>query len=150
MNSVKNFKFADLTKEGPKGAIVSPDFQSIDFYCVRPIIVQPSEIQKIQPGVACEVLPGYVLQISTYPQLAEQASEIFPALIVIDHTNSGELFLAVRNHGRNPLNLMPGTPIARGHLVHLTEFDIEDFDLHQSEPETSRPQKKKPFSFEVK
>jgi len=152
MNSDTNLKLADLTKEGPKGLTVSPDLDRVVFHCVKPAIIQPSEIQKVKIDVACEVPHGYVLQISTYPKLAEQAAEVFPALTAIDSSHEGELMLAVRNHGRNPLNLMPATPVAVGHLVKIELLNIEGFEYSAPKLEraTSRPQKKNPFNFEVK
>jgi len=152
MNSQTTLKLADLTKEGPKGATVSRDRDYVTFNCVKPTMVQPSEIQRVKLGVACDVPFGYVLQISTYPALADKAAEVFPALTVIDHTHEGELLLAVRNHGRDPLNLMPGTPVAVGRLVKPETFDVEGFEYEAPKLErpTSRPQKKNPFNFEVK
>ena len=147
-----NLRFADLTKEGFKGITVAESLQHVTFRNLKPVMVQPSEIQRVQIGVACEIPAGYVLQISTYPKLAEQAAELFPALTQVDHTHEGELLLAVRNHGRNPLNLMPGTPIARGHLVKVEPLELEEFDfeVRKAEVPKSKPQKKNPFSFEVR
>lgn len=152
MTSQTILKLADLTKEGPKGVTVSSDRDYVTFNCITPTIIQPSEIQRVKLGVACDVPFGYVLQISTYPALADKASEVFPALTVIDHKHEGELLLAVRNHGRDPLNLMPGTPIAVGRLVKPETFDVEGFEYEAPKLErtTSRPQKKNPFNFEVK
>lgn len=152
MSSRTTLKLADLTKGGHKGLTISADSDHIILHCVKPIIVQPSEIQKIRIDVGCEVPYGHVLQISTYPKLAEQAAEIFPALTVIDNNYEGELTLAVRNHGRNPLNLMPGTPIAVGHVIKIELLNIEGFEYSSPKPEqsASKPQKKNPFNFEVK
>lgn len=152
MNSQTTLKLANLTKEGPPRIMVSPELDYVTFRCVQPAIIQPSEIQKVKLGIACEIPFGYFLQISTYPQLAEQASEIFPALTVIDHNHEGELVLAVRNHGRDPLNLMPETPVAIGRMVKLELLNVEGFEYEASKPEPrqSKPQKKNPFSFEVK
>ena len=151
MNSYTTLKLADLTKGGPKGVTVSPDLDCVTFRCVKPTIIQPSEIQKVSIGVACEIPFGCVLQISTYPKLSEQAAEVFPALTVIDHNHEGELMLAVRNHGRNPLNLMPETPVAVGRIVKVEVLNVEGFEYSapKAQPK-SKPQKKNPFSFEVK
>jgi len=152
MNSQINLKLADLTKEGPKGVTISPDLDYVTFHCIKHVTVQPSEIQRVELGIACEVPFGYVLQINTYPKLAEQAAELFPALIVLDSTYTDELFLAVRNQGRNPLNLMPGTAVAIGRIVKIETLNIEGFDYETLKPKPlqSKPQKKNPFSFEVR
>jgi dUTPase len=149
---MKNLKLADLTKEGPKGAIIGSDLDYVTFHCIKHVTVQPSEIQRVELGLACEVPIGYVLQVSTYPKLVDQASEVFPALTVVDSTHRGELILAVRNHGRNPLSLMPGTAVAIGRIVKTEQLDIEGFEYEapKLEPRQSKPQKKNPFSFEVK
>ena len=147
-----NIRFANLTKEGSKGVIADSDGAYVTFNCIRAITVQPSEIQRVKIGVACEIPSGYVLQISTYPQLAEKAVEIFPSLTVMDSTHEGELVLAILNHGRNPLHIMVEDPIAKGHLLKTEQLEIEDFEYEVSRPEAdkSRPQKKNPISFEVK
>lgn len=152
MTSQTNFKLSNLNKEGPEGAVVSADATHVTFLSVKPLVIQPSEIQRVQIGVACETPPGCVLHISTCPKLAAQAAEVFPALIVVDHTHSGELIIPVRNNGRNPFNLMPGTSIAKGHLVKVETLNVEGFEYvaPKPEPQQSRPQKKNPFSFEVK
>lgn len=152
MNSHITLKLADLTKEGPKGVTVSPNLDYIVLNSIKHVTVQSSEIQRVEIGVACEVPFGYVLQITTYPKLAEQASEVFPALKVVDSTHRGELILAVRNQGRNPINLMPGTPIAIARIIKAELVNVESFDYEVEKPEPlqSRPQKKNPFSFEVK
>lgn len=147
-----NLRLADLTKEGFKGVTVAESLGHVTFRNVKPVTVQPSEIQRVQIGVACEVPPGYVLQVSTHPKLAAQAAEVFPALTVIDHTHEGELVLAVRNHGRNPLNLMPESVIGKGHLVKVEQLTVEGFEYEvpKAEANRSQPQRKNPFSFEVK
>ncbi len=147
-----NLRFANLTKEGPKGVTIGKDETHVTFNCVKPVTVQPSEIQRIKIGIACEIPFGHVLQISTYPQLADKAVELFPALTVIDSTYRGELVLAIRNHGRNPFNFMIGYPAAIGHLIKIEQLEIEDFEYEAptSEARQSRPQKKNPISFEVK
>lgn len=152
MNEQTTLKFANLTKDSPPRVIISPDLDYVTFRCAQPTIIQSSEIQKVKIGIACEIPFGCFLQISTYPQLAEQAAELFPALTVIDHTHEGELVLAVRNHGRGPLNLMPETPVAIGRMVKLELLKVEGFEYEASKPESrqSQPQKKNPFSFEVK
>jgi len=152
MNSHTNLKLADLTKEGPKGVTIAEDLTAVTFRCIKHVTVQPSEIQRVDLGVACEIPFGYVLQVSTYPKLADQAAEVFPALTVVDHTHKGELVIAVRNQGRNPLNLMPETPVAVGRVVKVELLEIEGFDYEAPKPQSrqSKPQKKNPFSFEVK
>lgn len=152
MNSHTNLKLATLTKEGPKGVTVAEDLTNVTFRCIKHVTVQPSEIQRVQLGIACEIPFGYVLQVSTYPKLADQAAEVFPALTVVDHTHKGELFVAVRNQGRNPLSLMPETPVAVGRVVKIELLNVEGFEYEapKSDPVQSRPQKKNPYSFEVK
>lgn len=144
-------RFASLNKDGPKGLTVSPELDSVTFYCTKPAVIQSSEIQKVQTGLVCEIPQGCVLNISTYPKLIEQASEVFPNLLVIDHKHEGELLIPVRNSGRSPLNLMPGTAIAVGHVIKIEQLELEGFEYEAPKVQPkSKPQKKNPFSFEVK
>lgn len=147
-----NLRIADLANGGFKGITVAESLQHVTLRTINHVTIQPSEIQKVKIGIVCEVPQGYVLQINTVSSLSEKAGELFPAFVVIDSTYEGGLILAVRNSGRDPLNLMPGTPVGRGHLVKIEQLEIEEFEyqsLTKDLPKT-KPQKKKPISFEVK
>lgn len=147
-----NLRFAYLTKGGSKGITTNPNSGYITFNCIKPLTVQPSEIQRIITGIACEVPSGHVLQINTCPQLADKAIEVFPALTVINSFHRGELVLAVKNNGRNPFNFMIGNPVAQGYLIKIEQLEIENFEYETSKTEGqhSRPQKKNAVSFEIK
>lgn len=144
-------ELANLNKEGYKGAVVSDNVLTLQ--CIRPTIIQPSEILKIQTEIVLQVPQGYILNISTHPDLYEKAGELFPALVVLDSLHLGEVVLLIRNSGRNPLNLMPGDFIAQGHVTQMEEIDCQELEWHgparKSLPQTG-PQKRDPFHFEVK
>lgn len=143
--------FANLNKDGLSGATV--EGSALIFQCVKPMIIQPTEIQKVHVGVELRIPEGFVFNISTHPRLIDRAGEVFPALLTLDSTHVGEVVIPVRNNGRNTLNLIAGTSLARGYLSH-----VEELELLQIEPETvvaeplprTQPQRKNPFTFEVK
>jgi dUTPase len=143
--------FANLNKDGLSGATV--DGNTLLFQCVKPLIIQPAEIQKVHVGVELRIPEGFVLNISTHPKLADRAGEVFPALTTLDHTHTGQVVIPVRNNGRNPLNLMVGMVLARGHVVRTEELEFteEAPTAAPTEPlPRTQPQRKNPFNFEVK
>ena len=130
------------------------DDDILTFTCVLPIVIQSGEIQKVKIGTIIEVEKGYVLNISTAIGLAEKAGEIFPAYITLDHTYSGELFLPVRNNGRNQLNLMQGIAIAQGYISKVQKIEpyvLDALSIAESTRTKTTPQKKNTnFKFEVR
>lgn len=143
--------FANLNKDGLSGATV--DGNALIFSCVKPLIIQPAEIQKVQVGVELRIPEGFVLNISTHPKLIDKAGEVFPALITLDHTHPGEVLIPVRNNGRNQLSLTPGMVLARGYLTRIEELELDTVAPRSKsldELPRTQPQKKNPFSFEVK
>lgn len=133
---------------------VAVNDDSLTFACLMPIVIQSTEIQKVRMGIGLQIHKGCVLSISTHSALIDRAAEVFPALISLDHTHGGELFIPVRNNGRNPLNLLPGQPVANGHLSKIQKIETHEFEL-DTKPEKSKsktkPQKKNPnIQFEVR
>jgi dUTPase len=121
----------------------------------RPSIIQPSEIMKVQTDSFVRVPVGYTLNISTAPELAERAGEIFPGLIVVDsYYGTKSLEVPVRNGGRNPLNLMPGQVVAIGYVTGVSPIEVEEFlpDLGNSKSaKKTGPSRKNPdFKFEIR
>ncbi len=139
---------AKLNKEGSSGLNVENNI--LEFSCIKPIIVQPSEIQKIQLACILNIPKGYILNISTSSVLYEKAGEIFPALLTLDHSYNDKVVIPVRNSGRNPLNLMPGMVIAKGYFSKLEKVQTAEMQAVEiSKPVKSKPQRKNPISFEV-
>ncbi|MCI0528056.1 MAG: hypothetical protein L0Y56_11525, partial [Nitrospira sp.] len=101
-------------KGEPVGNVLLND--RLVFSASHPVIIQPAEIMKVQTDLVLILPAGYVLNISTAPELSLRAGELFPGLIVI---GSGDkrvsLELPVRNCGRNPLSIMPKQPVAIGY-----------------------------------
>jgi dUTPase len=128
---------------------------SLVFLAAKPIIIQPSEIMKVQTGLSVRVPFGYVLNISTAPALSVKAGELFPGLIAVGASITDvELNLPVKNSGRNVLNIMAGQTIAVGHVVKTEEISLKDFepqDWKVVSNAESKPQKKNPnFKFEIR
>lgn len=138
-------------KEGAHGVVVQDNL--LTFGCVEPVVIQTTEIQKVKVGMSFQIEKGYVLNISTCPGLYEQAGEVFPALITLDHTHAGELMIPVRNNGRNPLNLMRGVVIAQAYVSKVEEVEMEEFeaDTPSTKMPRTKPQKKNTGpSFEIR
>jgi len=144
-------KWSSLSKEGAHGVAVQDSI--LTFSCTEPAIIQSTEIQKVKVGMSFQIEKGYVLNISTCPRLYEQAGEVFPALIVLDHTHTGELMIPVRNNGRNPLNLMQGVVIAQAYVSKVEALEMEEFqaDTPSTKMPRTKPQKKNTGpSFEIR
>jgi len=125
------------------------------FLAAKPIIIQPSEIMKVQTGLSVRVPFGYVLNISTAPVLAVKAAELFPGLMAVSASEEEvKLELPVRNSGRNSLNLMARQVIAIGHVLKTEEIEIKDFqpqDWRLVSDKESKPQKRNPnIKFEIR
>ncbi len=124
------------------------------FKITKPTVIQSSEIIKIKTGIILKVPDGHLLNIFTYPALADKACELFPNIIILDsEASEAEVQLAVRNSGRNQINLMIGEVIAVGHLNQVQDITIGEFEpnivTNPKLPNTT-PQKKNTFEFEVK
>lgn len=125
------------------------------FLAAKPIIIQPSEIMKVQTGLSVKVPFGYVLNIGTAPALSVKAGELFPGLVVVSASEEEvALSLPVRNNGRNALNVMAGQTLAIGYVVKIEDIVIKDFvprDPKLVSNEESKPQKRNPnFKFEIR
>lgn len=128
--------------------------KAIHFSATKPTIIQPLEIMRIPINYVIQIGEGAVLNISTHPNLTDKVGEIFPALITIDDASKEKpLELAVRNAGRNPINLMPGDLIGIGHLVSTENINPEEIpvDFQVIDKIKSKPPKKNTeVKFEVK
>lgn len=139
-----------------KGAKAYVEIQGdhIVFANPKPIVIQPSEIIKISMGTAMKLPEGYIGIISTHPRLFGKACELFPSTIIRSARSSdGELELAIRNSGRNQVNLMQDEPIGVGYISKIQTIDARELDLavlEKSELPSTSPQKKNPFNFEIK
>jgi len=145
-------QFYKLTKnETPSVAATEDKFV---FSVPKPTVIQPAEIIKIQTGLVVKVPKGFVLTLSPHPDLSEKAADLFPSIITVDsYAPEKELALAVRNSGRNQLNLLAGFPFAVGYVSEIRNIETGDFEpdvIKNPVRDQSRPQKKNPFSFEVK
>lgn len=144
----------EVHREGDIDTLLYED-GSLVFLAAKPIIIQPSEIMKVQTGLSVRVPYGYVLNISTSSSLSTKAGELFPGLVAISAAEDEvELDLPIRNSGRNPLNIMVGQSLAVGYVVKTEMPEIKDFeprDWKLVSNNESKPQKKNPnFKFEIR
>ncbi len=145
--------FHNSNKEGLIGAVLVED--KIIFSATRPIIIQSSEIMKVQTDLVIRVENGFVLNISTHPDLAQKGAELFPGLITVDSlARPAPLELPMKNNSRNPLNIMRQDKIAIGYGSEIQKIEIGEFEPElEPSPKNSRsfPQKKNPdINFEVR
>lgn len=144
--------FYQINKNEAPAAAVADDMMV--FSTPKPAVIQPAEILQIQTGIVMKVPPGYVVTLSTHPDLSEKAAELFPGVTTVDsYAPEAELKLAVRNSGRNQLNLMPGALVAVGYVSKIHEIEVGEFEpgiIANPQMGKSKPQKKNPFRFEVK
>jgi dUTPase len=147
---------AKIDKQGPDGTKVQGNF--LEFVCAKPVIIQSQEILKVFPKVVVDLESGFVLNVSTHPKLAERGAEIFPSLIVLDEDCRGEFVIPIKHHGRDPLHLMLGDPVAKAYVSQTEKISVVKFDLEETVDsifvEKSKPQKNQEerdrFKFEIK
>ncbi len=131
-------------KEGNPTVIAAGD--KLAFCVDRPLVIQPSEIIKVQTAMIITVPHGYLLSIVTAPDLYNKAGEVFPSCLTIDaYSDEKALEIPVRNSSRNQLNLMSKDLIAFGYVSKIEDIQIGSLKTHQENvvpPEKSQPQKK--------
>ncbi len=124
------------------------------FECAKPMVVQSSEIKRIQTDVTLEIAPGYILTIFTEPGLYEKAAEVFPGPYVLNSSTPKQLLeIPVRNAGGSPLHLMEGQVIAKGYLTQVAKVEIREIEpqAERTPMKRTQPQKKNTdIKFEVK
>ncbi len=147
-----DIQFYKINKNAESFVILTED--RLLFAVPEPTVIQSLEIIKIKTGTVMKIPRGHVLTICTHPDLAKQACELFPSVTVIDGwAPAVELELAVKNSGRNQINLIPGAIVAVGYLSQVSDIGAGELELDVvANPELpgTRPQKKNPFNFEVK
>ncbi len=124
------------------------------FECARPMVIQSSEIKRVQIDVTLEIAPGYILTIFTEPGLYEKAAEVFPGPYVLNSSTPKQLLeIPVRNAAGSPLHLMEGQVIAKGYLTQVAKVEIREIEpqAERTPMKRTQPQKKNTdIKFEVK
>jgi len=126
----------------------------LNFPCLQPTIIQPGEIKKVPTGITLKIEKGNILTIYTPSELWQIAAEVFPAVLILDHSApETPLEIPVRNSGRNQLNLLAGQTVACGIGSKITSIQIQEFEpvSKKTSVVTNRPQKKNPdVKFEIR
>ena len=137
-----------------KGTPPKVEDDIFSFSCAKPMIIQSSEIKRIQTDVTLEIEPGYVLTIFTEAGLYEKAAEVFPGPYVLDSTTTKQILeIPVRNSAGSPLHLMEGQVIAKGYLTQVAKVEIKEIEpkAERTQMKRTQPQKKNTdIKFEVK
>jgi dUTPase len=88
------------------------------FAASRPATIHSTEIIKVQTDLVVKVPTGYVLNISTAPELYAKSAELVPSSLAISHLdNEKSLDFFIRNSGRNSINVLPKQVVAVGFVV---------------------------------
>lgn len=123
------------------------------FFSSVPIVLQPSEIKRVQTGVHLRIERGYVLNIITDKDLYEKGVSIFPGTLSLNSSFSGELLIPLHNLGRNQVNLQEKSQIAWGHVIKAEPITLEAIVLEEAskKKDKSTPPKKNPdIKFEIR
>lgn len=123
------------------------------FTSSKGVEVQSGEIKKVPTGIILRIPPEYVVQVTTYPSLVDNAVQIFPACISLT-SNSPEdyLFLPIHNAGRNTFHIRPGDIIAQGFASPIEKVQEEIFVpevANKKSPRTAPQKKNSDIKFEV-
>jgi len=110
---------------------------------------------KVQTDLLVRVPKGYILTLSTAPELYVKVGELFPASLTIgEHSGDHSLELPVRNCGRDPLNIMPGNPIVVGFLLKTIKPGLSSFNstvlAERNKPKSKPPKKNSDIKFEIR
>lgn len=137
------------------GSVLYGDSDHIlNFTCIQPMIIQPGEIKKVPTGITLKIEKGSILTIYTPSELWQIAAEVFPAVLILDHSAPEiPLEIPVRNSSRNQLNLLSGHTVACGIVSKITSIQIQEFEPVSKKPSVveNRPPKKNPdVKFEIR
>ncbi len=137
-----------------KGIPLKVEDNIFTFECAKPMVIQPSEIKRVQTDITLEIEPGYVLTIFTESGLYEKAAEVFPGPYILDSSAPKKILeIPVRNAAGSPLHLMEGQVIAKGYLTQVAKVQIKEIEPQAARTPMKRtqPQKKNTdIKFEVK
>lgn len=138
-----------------KGSPAEIEGNIFTFKCAKPMVVQSSEIKRVQTDITLEIEPGFVLTIFTEPGLYEKAAEVFPGPFVLDSSVPKRVLeIPIQNHSGSPLHLMEGQILAKGYLTQVAEVRIKEIgpvETGRQQMKRTQPQKKNTdIKFEVK
>lgn len=127
-----------------KAALPAVENNILIFNSASPVILQSTEIKRVKTGLIVKIEENYSLQIGIHPALQDKDISVFPGVLIIDSSHTGELLIPLQNHGRGQVNLLPNEIIARGILTKIEEIEIVELALEEpkSSKEQTKPQKK--------
>lgn len=103
----------------------------IDLYaCIdEPITIAPGETKTFGSGIACEFPEGYWGMVVPRSSVGiKRRLNIPQGSAVIDEDYTGEIILALYNHGQETAVISPGERLAQMVLLPYVLFDIEETD----------------------
>lgn len=103
----------------------------IDLYaCIdEPVTIVPGETKTFGSGIACEFPKGYWGMVVPRSSVGiKRRLNIPQGSAVIDEDYTGEIILALYNHGQETAVINPGERLAQMVLLPYVLFDIEETD----------------------
>lgn len=103
----------------------------VDLYaCIdEPITIAPGETKTFGSGIACEFPEGYWGMVVPRSSVGiKRRLNIPQGSAVIDEDYTGEIILALYNHGQKTAVISPGERLAQMVLLPYVLFDIEETD----------------------
>lgn len=103
----------------------------VDLYaCIdEPITIAPGETKTFGSGIACEFPEGYWGMVVPRSSVGiKRRLNIPQGSAVIDEDYTGEIILALYNHGQETAVINPGERLAQMVLLPYVLFDIEETD----------------------
>ena len=127
-----------------KAALPEVENNILIFNSASPVVLQPAEIKRVRTGLVVQIEENYSLQIGIHPALQEKDISVFPGVLIIDSSHTGELLIPLQNNGRGQVNLLPGEMIARGAVTKIEEVEIVELAPEDPKPskKQTKPQKK--------
>lgn len=102
---------------------------AVDLYaCIdEPIVIAPGETKTFGSGIACEFPEGYWGMVVPRSSVGiKRRLNIPQGSAVIDEDYTGEIILALYNHGQETAVINPGERLAQMVLLPYVLFDIEE------------------------
>ena len=114
------------------------DDNIITFTCSKPMVIQSSEIKRVQTDIMLEIESGFILTIFTEPSIYEMAAEVFPGPYILDSGSPKKMLeIPIRNNAGSPLHLLENAVIARGYLTEISKVSVKEIEPVQ-ETKSSR------------
>lgn len=127
----------------------------IQLFASKGMLVQPSEIMKVNTGLSVEMEKGFTLNLVASPELQDKGMAVFPGPLVLYSSHDAELFVPMQNQGRQQVNILPGDLIVHGIVTRLEDVQLAQVDpkpvaVPKKSPKKIKPERNPNIKFEIK